>query len=130
MIQGFHEDEQQLQQQNQAIQWQQPPPEFMKCNVDASFYDTAEATGWEWCLRDYQGRFILAGSNLVHTKLNTLEGEAMGIKEAIEEIMQRGLSYVIFESDSKVVVDAIHSRQDGLSEFSILIFHIKNLLML
>ncbi|MCH90758.1 hypothetical protein A2U01_0011680, partial [Trifolium medium] len=40
----------------------------------------------------------------MHTKLN-----AMAIKEAVEDIMQRGLSHVIFESDSKVVVDAIHS---------------------
>ncbi|PNX74137.1 cytochrome p450, partial [Trifolium pratense] len=104
MIQGILEDEQLLQHQQSAaepaVHWQQPPPGFMKCNVDASFYDTAEATGWGWCLRDYRGRFILAGTNLMHTKLKTLEGEAMGNKEAIEEMMQRGLSYVIFESDS------------------------------
>ncbi|PNX94982.1 cytochrome p450 [Trifolium pratense] len=133
MIQGIHANEQLLQHQQSAaepaVQWQQPPPRFMKCNVDASFYDTSEATRRGWCLHDYRGRFILAGTNLMHTKLNSLEGEAMTIKEAIEEMMQRGLSYVIFERDSKVAVDAIHSRHDGLSEFNILISHIKNLLM-
>ncbi|MCI22373.1 hypothetical protein A2U01_0043549, partial [Trifolium medium] len=36
-------------------QWQQPPPGFLKCIVDASFYDIDEATGWGWCLRDHQG---------------------------------------------------------------------------
>ncbi|GAU16129.1 hypothetical protein TSUD_339990 [Trifolium subterraneum] len=134
MIQGCLDDEQLLQQQQTAaqtvVQWQHPPPGYLKCNVDASFYDAAATTGWGWCLRDCRVRFILAGTNLMHTKLNTLEGEAMALKEALEEMMQKGLSYVIFESDSKVVVDAIHSRQVGLSEFSILISHIKSLLLL
>jgi ribonuclease HI len=68
--------------------------------------------GWGWCLHNYRGRFILFPEliSCIHTKLNTLEDEAMTIKEAIEEIMQRGLTHVIFESDSKVVVGAIHSR--------------------
>jgi hypothetical protein len=38
-------------------------------------------------VRDYQGRFILAGTNLTNTKLKTLERDAMAIKEAIEVIM-------------------------------------------
>ncbi|MCI35071.1 hypothetical protein A2U01_0056292, partial [Trifolium medium] len=58
MIQGCLDDEQQLQQQQTAVQtalqWQQPPPGYLKCNVDASFYDTAEPTEWGWCLRDYR----------------------------------------------------------------------------
>ncbi|CAJ2678429.1 unnamed protein product [Trifolium pratense] len=54
----------------------------------------------------------------------------MAIKEATEEMIQRGLSHVIFESDSKIVVDAISSRQIGTSEFSMLISCIKSLLLL
>jgi hypothetical protein len=50
----------------------------------------------------------------------------MTLKESICEVMHRGLSYVIFESDSKIVVHAISSRQVGTSEVSILIFHIKS----
>jgi ribonuclease HI len=46
----------------------------------------------------------------MYAKLNTIEGEAMAIKESMEEIIQRGLSHVIFENDSKIVVDAISSR--------------------
>jgi ribonuclease HI len=64
----------------------------------------------------------------MQTQLNTLEGEAIAIKEAMSELMQRGLSCVIFESDSKIVVDAISSRHVGISEFSVLISDIKSLL--
>jgi ribonuclease HI len=57
-----------------------------------------------------------------------MEGEAMAVIEAMEEMMERGISFVTFESDSKLVVDAISSKQVGLSEFSTLIAHIQNLL--
>jgi ribonuclease HI len=113
-----------------SAQWQQPPGGYLKCNVDASFYNLAGSTGWGWVLRDSRGVFKLAGSNCVNTPLSVLEGEAMALVEAMEEAIQRGLSYVIFESDSKLVVDAISSRHSGVSEFSLLISHIKSLLSL
>jgi hypothetical protein len=89
-------------------QWQQPPSGFLKCNVDASFFHSKGATGWGWCLRDSRGYFKLAGTNVVNSSLNVLEGEALAIIEAMEEVIQRGIPFVIFESDSKLVVNAIY----------------------
>jgi ribonuclease HI len=108
-------------------QWQQPPHGSLKCNVDASFFTAAASTGWGWVLRDYHGQFILAGTNLISSPLSVVEGEAMALIETMEEVIQRGL-FVIFESDSKLVVDAISSKQAGVYEFSILISHIQYLL--
>jgi ribonuclease HI len=56
----------------------------------------------------------------MHSPLSVVEGEAMAIIEAMEEVINRGFPFVIFESDSKLVVDAISSRQTGVSEFSTL----------
>jgi ribonuclease HI len=130
MVNGrLNEQHQHVQQQttvNIDEQWQPPSIGYLKCNVDASFYNMAGATGW--CLRDHNGQFKLAGTNRVKSPLNIFEGEAMAIIEAIEMMMQRDFSYVTFESDSKTVVDAINSSHVGLSEFSILISHIKSLL--
>jgi ribonuclease HI len=53
----------------------------------------------------------------------------MAIKETIGEMLQRGFTNVNFESDSKIVVDAISSSQLGISEFSLLISNIKSLLL-
>ncbi|KAK2374133.1 hypothetical protein QL285_075114 [Trifolium repens] len=131
-INGLLQDHQQLDQQqpadNTLVQWQQPTFGFLKCNVDASFFNTVGASGWGWCLRDWRGQFKLAGSNFVKSSLSIMEGEAMAVIEAMEEMMERGISFVTFESDSKLVVDAISSKQVGLSEFSTLIAHIQNLL--
>jgi ribonuclease HI len=66
----------------------------------------------------------------MHASLSVLEGEAMTLIEAMEEVIHRGLSFGVFESDSKLVVDAISSRQAGVSDFSILISHIQSLLRL
>jgi ribonuclease HI len=131
-INGLLEDQQQRHQPTTAAaiigQWQQPPHGYLKCNVDASFFTAATSTGCGWVLRDYRGHFKLAGTNIVPSPFSVLEGEAMALIEAMEKVIQRGFSYVIFESDSKMVVDAISSRQAGVSEFSILISHIQSLL--
>jgi ribonuclease HI len=79
-------------------------------------------------LRDSNGDFKLAGTNIVNTPFSVVEGEAMALVEAMKEVIQRGLQYVVFESDSKIVVDAISSRQSGVSEFSLLISFIQSLL--
>jgi ribonuclease HI len=129
---GMFQELQQSARQNTAdssmLQWQQPPIGTLKCNVDASFYNLAGATGWGWILRDSRGQFQLAGTNILHSPLNVLEGEAMALREAMKEVMHRGLSHVIFESDSKLVVDAISSKQAGISEFSMLISNIQSML--
>ncbi|MCI53373.1 hypothetical protein A2U01_0074619, partial [Trifolium medium] len=57
--------------------WTPPREGYLKCNVDASFFAKADATGSGWCLRDHQGRFILAGSNVNHGTRSTVEGEIM-----------------------------------------------------
>jgi hypothetical protein len=67
--------------------WQPPTKGFLKCNVDASFFDSVNAIGWGWYLRDHQGRFMMAGANIIQARLNTIEGEAMSMKEAISELI-------------------------------------------
>ncbi|MCH80115.1 cytochrome P450 [Trifolium medium] len=113
-----------------ATQWLPPRPGVLKCNTNASFYNAARVTKRGWCLRGHRCRFILAGNNLTQERLSTLEGEAMTLKEAIKEAMSKWFSHEMFESDSKIVVEAISSRQVGPSEFSIVISHIKSLLLL
>jgi hypothetical protein len=128
VFQEHNQPRQQRSSSSYTVQWQQPPVGVLKCNVDASFFDANGATGWGWCLRDSRGHFQLAGTNIVHSPYSVVEGEALAVIEAMEEMILRGFHYVIFESDSKLVVDAISSTQNGISEFSTLIAHIQFLL--
>jgi hypothetical protein len=51
------------------------------------------------------------------------------MKEANDEMLHRGFFNVIYESDSKIVVDGISYSRLGISEFSLLISNIKSLLL-
>jgi ribonuclease HI len=50
----------------------------------------------------------LKGSNVLYKEFNISEREAMSIKEAMCETIQRGFTQVIFESDSEALIDANH----------------------
>jgi ribonuclease HI len=67
----------------------------------------------------------LACTNVIQARHNTIEGEVMTMKEAISELIQRGYSHVITESDSQIFIEAISFRQHTTSEFNNLISHIK-----
>jgi ribonuclease HI len=57
-----------------------------------------------------------------------LEGEAITILEAIRVASTIGWSIIIFESDSKVVVDVIQANYRGVSKLSSIILSINLLL--
>jgi ribonuclease HI len=52
----------------------------------------------------------------------------MIILEAMREAISRGWSNIVFESDSKMVVEAIKANPHGTSELCSIISSIKNLL--
>ncbi|PNX94423.1 BZIP-like protein [Trifolium pratense] len=103
---------------------------WYKCNVDAAFHSEVGKTTAGWCIRDYLGRFVLAGSSWIQGRCAVIEGEAVAVLEAIEELSHRGFRKVIFETDSKIVDDAVHSIHDDVSEFSFIIRNIKCILSL
>jgi hypothetical protein len=59
-----------------------------------------------------------------------MEGESIVILEEMKVMEQRGISNVIFETDSKSVVDAIQALHGGISEFSSIVCHIQNMLLI
>jgi hypothetical protein len=69
-----------------------------------------------------------ACTNNCRHNFTVVEGESMTILEAIREAISRGWSNIIFESDSKVVVEAIKSNPQGRSELCYIIVSIKALL--
>ncbi|GAU44733.1 hypothetical protein TSUD_88180 [Trifolium subterraneum] len=117
-----------MHQQQQHLITTCPRDGWLKCNVDASFSQASGHTGWGWCLRNSNGVFVAAGTNMSTHKLTIVEGEAMAILEAMREAISRRWFNIVFESDSKVVVDAIHANHQGVSELSSIIASIRLLL--
>jgi hypothetical protein len=119
----------QNEQHQAATTWQKPPQDWYKCNVDAGFHRDINKTSTSWCVRDSLGRFVMAGTTWLEGSCSIIEGEAMALQEALQAMQVRGLSHVLFETDSKSLVDALHHLRGGTSEFSLLVHHINNLLL-
>jgi ribonuclease HI len=74
------------------------------------------------------GRFVAAETTWREGIYSVVEGEAMALLEAMRAMEQRRISHVIFETDSKSVVDAVLHFHRGNSEFSMLVSLINNML--
>jgi ribonuclease HI len=57
-----------------------------------------------------------------------MEGEALALITTLHVMVQKGITHVIIETDSKSVVDAIRHIRGGSSEFSFLISQINNIM--
>jgi ribonuclease HI len=117
------------QQQQHLSSWQKPPMSWYKCNVDAGFHKERNKVTAGWCVRNHDGNFITAGTLWQEGRYSVIEGEAFALFEALKAMQQQGLSQVIFETDSKSVVDAIHNIHGGASEFSSIICSINRILL-
>jgi ribonuclease HI len=114
--------------QNQLLRWQKPRDGWWKCNVDASFAQNPNSLAWGWCIRDAAGSFVAAGSGTCSYKVSVAEGEAKALLEAMRDACSHGWSNIVFESDSKSVVDAVHKNHHGISEFNSIISSITSIL--
>jgi hypothetical protein len=65
-----------------------------------------------WCVRDYTGQFVIAGTSWIQGKCSIIKVDAM------KKLERRGFTNVIFESDLKSVLDAIHHSCVGVSDFN------------
>jgi ribonuclease HI len=119
---------QHITQQQHVFSWERPVHGWLKCNVDAAFHKHLNKTSSGWCLRDHMGRFIRAETTWMNGNCTIVEGESIALIKALHAMEQQGFSHVIFESDSKSVVDAINHLRGGSSEFSFLISLINNYL--
>jgi ribonuclease HI len=114
--------------QQQPSRWEKPMIGWLKCNVDAAFHQNMNKTSAGWCLRDHLGRFVMAETTWIDGICSIVEGESLALLEALKVLNQRGYSHVIFETDSKSVVDAIHHRRGGCSEISFIVNNIIHIL--
>ncbi|XP_058747164.1 uncharacterized protein LOC131620169 [Vicia villosa] len=79
----------------------------------------------EW----FQAQERMAGSTAWDPgTLPVFEAEALALKEAILGAISLNLEFVIFESDSQIVTQAVHSNKKGDSEFCLIIDYICSLL--
>ncbi|GAU38731.1 hypothetical protein TSUD_208420 [Trifolium subterraneum] len=111
----------------QRFEWTRPDAGTWKCNVDASFSRSRNKVGIGVCIRDDQGQFVLAKTEWYSPILDVDTGEALGLLSALKWVKDLHLNSVVFELDSKRVVDkfnnnmideSVEASKWGCSQFS------------
>ncbi|XP_073017991.1 uncharacterized protein [Primulina eburnea] len=99
------------------MRWHKPPSGFMKCNIDAAIFKEARKTGVAAIIPDSNGDFMISRMHNCYGILEVREAEAKALLDAILWVVSLDLQNVLFETDSKLVVDAIASNLADRSEF-------------
>ncbi|GAU48309.1 hypothetical protein TSUD_324900 [Trifolium subterraneum] len=110
------------------VRWEKPALGWVKCNVDVAFLPGSGRTSVEVCFRDNSGQFMAGMTQWKQTVISPVEGEAWALLLAMEEARHRGLDRVQFESDSKVLIEAIHMKRRGNSKFLSIVHYILSIM--
>ncbi|GAU48814.1 hypothetical protein TSUD_99860 [Trifolium subterraneum] len=97
------------------VRWEKPTLGWVKCNVDVAFVPGSGRTSAGLCFRNNRGQVMAGMTQWQQTVISPVEGEAWVLLLAMEEARHKGLDRVQFESDSKVLVEAIHMKRRGYS---------------
>ncbi|XP_074346541.1 uncharacterized protein LOC141685331 [Apium graveolens] len=100
----------------QAKSWSRPLDGWVKVNNDAACNQEREFVAVGCVVRDASGHFLRAMSNIVRGARSPREVEALSMREALSWIKDRGSSNSVYESDSKLLIDAM-DKQSGSSLF-------------
>src|SRR6266487_1272720 len=110
------------------VRWEKSALDCVKCNIDVAFMSEFGRTSVGLCFRDNSGHFMAGMTQWQQTVISSVEGETWGLLLAMEEARYRGLDRVQFESDSKVLIEAIHMKRRGNSEFLSIVHDILSLM--
>jgi ribonuclease HI len=69
------------------------------------------------CFRNSRGEFTPGFTQWQQLTLSRVKGEAWTLLQAMNKAKHRGFERVQFESDSQVLVEAIHTKRRDNSEF-------------
>jgi ribonuclease HI len=94
---------------------------WIKCNVDVAFVAGFGVTSMSLCFRDTDGQFVAGLTQWQQHVYSVVECEAWALLHAMKETIHRGFERIQFESDSKLLVNAINSRRRDNSEFSLIV---------
>jgi ribonuclease HI len=92
-----------------------------KFNVDASFSRSRNKVGISVCIRDDQGQFILAKTECYSHILEVNTNEVLGLLSAKKWVKDLQLNSMMFELDSKHVVDNFNNNRIDESFFFVIL---------
>ena len=101
--------------------WYAPPGGSVKINFDGAMFNSIKEVGIGVVARDWRGNFIGGLCKLVRSSWSVDCVKALAAFHAMELGVELGLTSIIFEGDSKVVVEDIMREESNLSSHGVFI---------
>ncbi|KAG7617742.1 putative ribonuclease H domain, reverse transcriptase zinc-binding domain-containing protein [Arabidopsis thaliana] len=91
--------------------WRPPPHQWVKCNTDATWNRDNERCGIGWVLRNEKGEVKWMGARALPKLKSVLEAELEAMRWAVLSLSRFQYNYVIFESDSQVLIEILNNDE-------------------
>ncbi|XP_074288122.1 uncharacterized protein LOC141613286 [Silene latifolia] len=100
--------------------WSKPEVGVVKLNVDA---DTKEGwgTGLGAVCRDSRGEVQWGFTEVSLVVMEPREAEALAVLEGVKEAAKKEISKIVVESDCKGLMDALKAKEQGRSDFHLIV---------
>ncbi|XP_057791307.1 uncharacterized protein LOC131008445 [Salvia miltiorrhiza] len=100
--------------------WHAVPTGWVRYGVDAAFFGNDNSMGIGIVIRNHMGEFVVGKTMKVVGRRDVVEGELMGVKEALSWLKSLGYLQGWVECDSKVACDAISKNLGIINERGVL----------
>uniref|UniRef100_A0A803Q660 Reverse transcriptase n=1 Tax=Cannabis sativa TaxID=3483 RepID=A0A803Q660_CANSA len=113
---------------NNFEHWTKPTDNMIKINVDGATFETENEYGYGIVACDSEGNVIDFVAKYFHGSFPAEVVEALGIKEALSWIKDKGWSTIEVETDSLLTIQAVFSQQQMTSVFGLITHDCKSCL--
>ena len=93
----------------------------MKINFDGAIFAEEKSSGMGVIIRDRQGLVIASMATRISQQLRPVEIQAMAASKALEFARELGITEVVLEGDSQVVMMALNSKSPVLAPYGSLV---------
>jgi ribonuclease HI len=111
----------------QAPVWSPPPEGMVVINVDAALFSSTSRMGVGVVIRDHNGKFLAACSQVLHEVTSPELAEALAVRRAVTLAGEEGLDRIILMSDCLTVIQRINSSGRDRSLVGVVVEDIKTL---
>ncbi|XP_042983291.1 uncharacterized protein LOC122312694 [Carya illinoinensis] len=108
--------------------WELPPPGVFKLNVDGAFSSSGSVAGIGAIVRDSKGEVIMSAAKKECSAMIVVEVEALAIIRGLQFCIHLGISNLVIESDSQLVVTEFNQQGPSKATFGNVIREAKDLM--
>ena len=98
-------------------QWQPPDHDIYKVNFDAATFSSSNSAGIRVIVRDYVREAIGALSMTIPLPQSVADVKALACCRVVQFVAEIGLSRVVFEGDSVVIINALNKATGDLASY-------------